>query len=147
MFRDELHAMFPNDPRAARLAAQTKTLGELLADWQPPRGPRTRVLYHRHCHQQAVLDPSREVALLERAGCDVRVLDSGCCGMAGSFGFETEKYDLSVALAERVLLPAIRDEPDALVVTDGFSCREQIRQLAPIRARHVAEVLAEHSVT
>jgi Fe-S oxidoreductase len=147
MFRDELHAMFPDDERAARLAAQTKTLGELLADWQPPAGPRRHALYHRHCHQQAVLDPSREVALLERAGLDVEVLDSGCCGMAGAFGFEADKYELSVALAERVLLPAIREQPDALVITDGFSCREQIRQLAHVRAHHVGEVLTSRAST
>jgi FAD/FMN-containing dehydrogenase/Fe-S oxidoreductase len=143
MFRDELHALFPDDSRAAALSANAKTLGELLGEWQPPRLPPHRVLYHRHCHQAAVLAPERDIGLLERAGLDVRVLDSGCCGMAGAFGFERDKYELSVALAERVLLPAIRDEPDAIVVADGFSCREQVRQLLGIRPRHVAEVIAE----
>jgi len=143
MFRDELHALFPDDSRAAALASQAVSLGELLGDWQPPRLPAQRVLYHRHCHQAAVLAPERDIGLLERAGLDVRVLDSGCCGMAGAFGFERDKYELSVALAERVLLPAIREEPDALVVADGFSCREQVRQLLGIRPRHVAEIIAD----
>jgi Fe-S oxidoreductase len=69
------------------------------------------------------------------------VLDSGCCGMAGAFGFIREHYDLSVALAERVLLPAVRANPDAVIVTDGFSCREQLRQLAAVRALHLVEAL------
>jgi FAD/FMN-containing dehydrogenase/Fe-S oxidoreductase len=142
-FRDELPALFPGHPRAARLAAQTRTLGELLAD----RGYRSRgvagakVLYHRHCHQSAVLSPDAEISLLRDAGHDVDVLDSGCCGMAGAFGFQQAKYPLSVALAERVLLPAVRAAPDAIVVADGFSCREQLRQLGQVRASHLAELL------
>jgi len=143
MFRDEVHAMFPGDDRAAALSANTHSLDEFLDKWEPPRVPGRQALFHRHCHESAVLDPTREIELLERAGVDVQVLDSGCCGMAGMFGFERDKYDLSVALAERVLLPAIRENPGALVVTDGFSCREQLRQLADVRARHVAEVIAD----
>jgi Fe-S oxidoreductase len=98
---------------------------------------------HRHCHEVAVLAPEHEAQLLRAAGHDVEVLDSGCCGMAGAFGFQRQKYELSVALAERVLLPAVRRAQAATVVTSGFSCREQLRQLGGVRARHLAELLAE----
>nr|HEX4319220.1 FAD-binding and (Fe-S)-binding domain-containing protein [Kofleriaceae bacterium] len=142
-FRDELPALFPDHERAARLAKQTVTIGELLGDAPPvPAASEPQhLLFHRHCHEAAVLSPEREVELLRRAGHRVDVLDSGCCGMAGAFGFQRDKLDISIALAERVLLPALRDAPDATLVTDGFSCREQVRQLAGVRARHVVEIL------
>ena len=147
-FKDELPALFPDEPRAIRLARQACSLAELLAgiDYQPPHVAPQRVLMHRHCHAAAVLSPDREQALLRAAGHDVQVLDSGCCGMAGAFGFQRAKYGLSVALAERVLLPTVRGDPDAAVVADGFSCREQLRQLAGVRARHLAELLAARPV-
>jgi Fe-S oxidoreductase len=143
-FRDELPALFPDHPRARQLAAQTFSLAEFLATahYQPTRQPPQHVLYHRHCHQEAVLSPAYEVSLLRAAGHDVDVLDSGCCGLAGAFGFQRTKYDLSVALAERVLLPAVRANPSAVVVTDGFSCREQLRQLGDVQALHIVELLA-----
>ncbi len=143
-FRDELPALFPDEPRAARLAAQTHSLAEFLheADYHPVIVPAQHVLYHRHCHQHAVLSPDDEIGLLRAAGHRVEVLDSGCCGMAGAFGFQRDKYELSVTLAERVLLPAVRAHPGATVVADGFSCREQLRQLGGVRARHLAELLA-----
>jgi len=97
---------------------------------------------HGHCHQQAVLKMDGERAVLGRLGLDFEVLDSGCCGMAGSFGFEKDKYEVSVRCAERVLLPALRSaSPDTMIVTNGFSCREQIEQLAGRRPLHLAEVL------
>jgi FAD/FMN-containing dehydrogenase/Fe-S oxidoreductase len=144
MFRDELRALLPDDPRAERLAARTFTLAELLGarGVAPPRMT-GRVLYHRHCHQAAVLSRDAEPALLAAMGLEVETLDAGCCGMAGPFGFERDKYELSVALAERRLLPAVRAAaPGTLIVADGFSCREQLRQLGGVRALHVAEVLA-----
>ena len=83
-----------------------------------------------------------EFELLKRTGLDFQVLDSGCCGMAGSFGFEAEKYDVSVAIGERVLLPAVRNvSPDTLIIADGFSCFQQIEGLTGRRALHIAEVL------
>jgi Fe-S oxidoreductase len=98
---------------------------------------------HAHCHQQAVLGLQDERAVLGRLGLDCEVLDSGCCGMAGSFGFDARKYDVSVRCAERVLLPALRAAaPDTLVVTNGFSCRAQIEALAARRPLHLAELLA-----
>ncbi|HEX2687668.1 MAG TPA: FAD-binding and (Fe-S)-binding domain-containing protein [Kofleriaceae bacterium] len=142
-FRDELPALFPEQPRAVRLTRQTFSLAEFLAraDYQPPRAAAQHVVLHRHCHEAAVLAPEHEVALLRAAGHDVEVLDSGCCGMAGAFGFQRGKYELSVALAERVLLPQVRCAPTATVVASGFSCREQLRQLGGVRARHLAELL------
>ena len=83
-----------------------------------------------------------ELALLYATGAQVQLLDSGCCGMAGPFGFEKDKYDLSQKLGERVLLPAIRNNPHAIIVSDGFSCSEQIIQNTSARPKHLAEVLA-----
>jgi Fe-S oxidoreductase len=98
---------------------------------------------HGHCHHQAVLKMDAQRELMKRAGLDFEVLDSGCCGMAGSFGFEREKYDVSMACGERVLLPAVRAASDeTLLIADGFSCREQIAQSTGRRALHLAEVLA-----
>lgn len=83
-----------------------------------------------------------EAAVLEKMGLDFRVLDSGCCGMAGAFGFEREHYDISIRCGERVLLPAVREAPeDTLIIADGFSCREQIAQTTNRRGLHLAEVL------
>ena len=146
VIRDELSRWFPGDGRARSLAASTYTLGEFLSrrvpDYQPPRlsGP---CLFHPHCHHAAVLDPRPDRELLRRTGLDVRTPDAGCCGMAGSFGFMAEHERESIAIGERVLLPAVDDLPrDAWLVTDGFSCREQIRQTRGRRALHLAEVLA-----
>jgi hypothetical protein len=96
-----------------------------------------------HCHQHAVLDPQAERRVLDRLGLDCEVLPSGCCGMAGSFGFEAGKYRWSRKIAESGVLPQLaRAEPDALVLADGFSCREQIEGLSGRRTRHMAEILA-----
>ena len=145
VFRDELVNLFPEDPDARRLAAQTCTLAELLADrtdgWEPPRRI-GRAIVQAHCHHRSVMGFGTDEELLRRTGLDVEVLDSGCCGMAGAFGFEADHYDVSVAAGERALLPAVRAAEDAMVVADGFSCREQIRQGTGRHAWHLAEVLA-----
>ena len=84
-----------------------------------------------------------EEQVLRRAGATLTSLDSGCCGMAGPFGFDAEKYDVSMAIGERLLLPAIRQAPpEQLVVSDGFSCREQIAHATGRKALHLADVLA-----
>jgi Fe-S oxidoreductase len=104
---------------------------------------RAKALLHGHCHHKAVITMNDEVALLKKLGLDLEVLDAGCCGMAGAFGFEKEHYDVSIRCGERVLLPAVRRAaPDTLIVADGFSCREQIEQGTGRQALHVAEVLA-----
>jgi FAD/FMN-containing dehydrogenase/Fe-S oxidoreductase len=144
-FRDELPNLFPGDEAALRLASTTFTLGELLErhapGWQPPR-LRRRAVVHGHCHQEAIMGMSAEKRLLERIGLDYELLDSGCCGMAGAFGFERDHHDISVRIGERRLLPRVRDaDAGTLVVADGFSCRTQIEQLAGRRALHTAEVV------
>jgi FAD/FMN-containing dehydrogenase/Fe-S oxidoreductase len=147
VFRDELINFFPNDERAIRLSRQTAMLGELLATsdggWKPAQLAGRRVVVHGHCHQKALMSMKDDVALLRATGAQVDVLDAGCCGMAGPFGFEKDHFTVSQTLGERVLLPAARAAgPDDILVSNGFSCREQIAQNTPRRAVHLAEVLA-----
>jgi FAD/FMN-containing dehydrogenase/Fe-S oxidoreductase len=144
VFRDELANLFPGDARAKRLKAQTFLLGEFLAKapgYEPPRFSE-KVLLHGHCHQKSIMKMSDEETLLRRMGVELRTLDSGCCGMAGPFGFQKDKYAVSQAVGERILLPAVRQAAaDTLVVTDGFSCREQIYHGTGRQAIHLAELL------
>jgi FAD/FMN-containing dehydrogenase/Fe-S oxidoreductase len=147
VFRDELLNFFPNDERAIRLSRQTIMLSEMLTrasnGWQPPSLADRRIVVHGHCHQNSVLTMKHDVALLRATGARIDVLDSGCCGMAGPFGFEADKFDVSQKLAERVLLPAVRAAAqEDLLVSNGFSCREQIKQNTPRRAVHLAEIMA-----
>ncbi len=145
VFRDELCNLFPHDERAHRLARQTFTLSEFLekkaADFPLPRLGGT-ALMHGHCHHKAIMKITDEEAVLSRLGIVFESPAPGCCGMAGSFGFEEEKYDISCAIGELELLPAVRRAaPDTLIIADGFSCREQIAQLTERQALHLAEVL------
>ena len=145
VFRDELTNLFPHDARATRLRRQTRLLSEYLQHevpaYEPPRLSE-RVLLHGHCHHKAVMTMTDEEALLDRMGTDVVRPDTGCCGMAGAFGFARDTYALSQAIGEQVLLPAVREtSPETLIVADGFSCQEQIRQATGRRVRHLAEVL------
>ncbi len=144
VFRDELVGLFPDDETARKLARQTFMLSEFLikqADYTPPPLLRS-ALVHGHCHQKAVVGMTEEIELLRRLGLDLDILDSGCCGMAGSFGFDKKKYEVSMAIGERVLLPKVRAaQADTLIVTNGYSCREQIEQGAGRKALHLAEVL------
>jgi FAD/FMN-containing dehydrogenase/Fe-S oxidoreductase len=144
VFRDELVNLFPEDEAARRLSAQTFTLAEFLvrSGFEPPKTS-GRAIVHGHCHHHAVMGMDADRSWLGALGLDVQVLDSGCCGMAGAFGFETDHYEISLAAAERVLLPAVRATgPDVAILADGFSCREQIRQGAGRRAMHLSEVAA-----
>ncbi|NTU78016.1 MAG: FAD-binding oxidoreductase, partial [Chloroflexales bacterium] len=144
VFRDELGNLFPHDEDARRLSRQTYTLGEFLAreGYAPPQ-LHARAVVHGHCHHKAILGMDHEEAVLGGMGLSVEVLDSGCCGMAGSFGFERgAKYDLSVRRGEQLLLPKVREAaPDTLIIADGFSCKEQIAQGTGRRALHLAQVL------
>jgi Fe-S oxidoreductase len=146
VFRDDAPDLLHGDEDARRLAGQMVTLTEYLAhlDGYTPPHIDGRALLHGHCHHKSVLDFDAEVRVLEAAGLEVDVPDTGCCGMAGAFGFEAgDHYRVSVAAGERVLLPAVRQaDPDTLVVTGGFSCREQIQQQTHRAVLHPAEVLA-----
>jgi Fe-S oxidoreductase len=146
VFRDEAVNLMPDDPRTARLKQQTMLLSEFLVRHAPayrPAAKQQKILVHMHCHHRAIFNMKDEVTVLNATGGDVKVLDSGCCGMAGPFGFEKKSYPVSQTLGERVLLPAVRAaEPGTVIVTDGFSCREQIAQNTGKRAVHLAEVLA-----
>lgn len=145
VFRDELPNLFPDSELAHRLRVQTYTLAEFLeqkTDWQPPHLD-ARVLVHAHCHHKSVLQTRPDRNLLEQMDLNFEWLDSGCCGMAGSFGFERDKYQVSIDIGEQVLLPAVREaDADTLLIADGFSCREQISQTTDRSAMHLAEVLA-----
>jgi Fe-S oxidoreductase len=146
VFRDELTNLFPNHQNARRLRAQTFLLSELLqqraSDFQPGRLER-KALVHGHCHHKTIMGLSDEEALLQRLGLTIEVPESGCCGMAGAFGFERgDHYDVSIACGERVLLPAIRNATeDTLIIANGFSCREQIAQTTDREALHLSQVL------
>jgi FAD/FMN-containing dehydrogenase/Fe-S oxidoreductase len=134
------------EPRAARLASSVRTFAETLEEyapeWDPPRLDRA-VVGQTHCHQHAVLGDAADRRLRERAGLTGE-LAGGCCGLAGNFGFEAGHFAVSAACAEEALLPAVRAaDPGAAVLADGFSCRTQLAQLGGVRARHLAELLAE----
>jgi Fe-S oxidoreductase len=145
VFRDELTNLLYKSEQARRLSKQTYLLDELLVerDRKPWPQLKRKAVVHGHCHHQSILKMGAHEELMKRVGLDFNVLDSGCCGMAGSFGFEKPKYDVSVACAERVLLPAVRAaQQETLLLADGFSCREQVAQLAGRETFHLAEVLA-----
>ena len=146
VFRDELTNLLPNDPRAAKLSAQTFLLSEFLVKFAPAYQPPKltgKVVVHGHCHHRATMSMADEMTILRATGAEVELLDSGCCGMAGPFGFEKDKYEVSQKLGERVLLPAVRNNPEATIIADGFSCCEQITQNTTTRPYHLAEVLAK----
>ena len=145
VFRDEMINLFPNDLDAQRLHGQTFILSEFLnkkvKDYQPPQ-LHAKALVHGHCHHRAVMKLTDEEAMLKKMGLDFEVLKDTCCGMAGSFGFEKEHYDVSIAIGEHGVLPAVRQaKRDTLILTDGFSCREQIEQTTDRKPLHLAEVL------
>jgi FAD/FMN-containing dehydrogenase/Fe-S oxidoreductase len=145
VFRDELTELFPNDEDAKKLHNQSFLLGEFLQkyakDFHPPKLERKAVV-HGHCHQRSVIKLDGEDAVLKDLGLDFEVLKDTCCGMAGSFGFEAEHYEVSQAVGERGTLPSVRQaDHEALIITDGFSCRQQIEQGTDRKPLHLAQVL------
>jgi Fe-S oxidoreductase len=151
VFRSDMHELFPDDQDVNRLRDHTVTLAELLTDhtegWLPPQAPSERqALAQVHCHQHAIMGWDADRALLERMGVSVERLDSGCCGLAGNFGFTAGHGEVSRALAEQTLLPRLRAaSPDTVALADGFSCRTQIHDLdsGGREGMHLAELVAE----
>ncbi len=145
VFRDEINGLMPDSARAHRLMENTFTLSEFLQkkakDFQPPKIS-GKAIVQGHCHHKAIMRLHDEEAVMKKIGLDYEMLDSGCCGMAGSFGFEADKYDVSLKCGERSLLPAVRRAGlSTMVIADGFSCREQISQETNRHALHLAEVM------
>jgi Fe-S oxidoreductase len=149
-FRDELPALFPHDPLAEALAKQTVMLSDFLqkrgyTPTFPAESPANAVVQF-HCHHHAVLGTQCEKDLLRRFPAATEFLRTGCCGMAGSFGFEAEKYDLSMRIGERGLFPRLREAGEqTLILADGFSCREQIEQATGRKTLHIAELLQRYA--
>ncbi|MGO2113298.1 MAG: FAD-binding and (Fe-S)-binding domain-containing protein, partial [Pseudoclavibacter sp.] len=152
VLRSDLLDLFPDDPRAKRIAESTFTLAEMLSgsapvkpadDWSMPSLDGVELIVQPHCHQYAVLGFQADRALLDAAGASVNQL-AGCCGLAGNFGLEKGHYETSVAVAENALLPALREAPEgARYLADGFSCRTQAEQLGDTTGVHLATLIAE----
>lgn len=146
VFRDELCDLFPNNEDAKRLKKQTFTLAEFLVkkaqDFNIPPLKRSAVV-HGHCHHKAIIKLNSEENLFKKMRLDYEILDDGCCGMAGYFGYlKGDKYEVSVKAGERVLLPAVRNaDKKTIIIANGYSCREQIEQLTDRQGLHIAQVL------
>jgi len=145
VFKDEMAKLLPDNASAAKLAKQAVSLGELLQarGWKP-HAIGGKALLHGHCHQKALCSTAPDLALLQAAGIETSSPDTGCCGMSGSFGFRPETYETSVRIAGLSLLPEVRaTTPETLIISNGFSCREQIEGLAGRETLHLADVLAQ----
>ncbi len=149
VFKDELPRLFPDDPRAQRLRDATFLLGDFLVakNYTPALHP-VNVVVHTHCHQRSLFGNQAEASLLTAMGATHTLLDSGCCGMAGAFGFHPDHVQLSRNIGELALFPALRSMPaGSVVLTNGFSCREQIHQELGIKTVHLAQLLRDAMVT
>jgi FAD/FMN-containing dehydrogenase/Fe-S oxidoreductase len=143
VWRSDAAELLPDDSRVPVVSSAVITLAELLTDtldWQPPDLTGVDLVVQPHCHHASILGWRSDAALLARTGASVTTL-GGCCGLAGNFGVEKGHYEVSVAVAEHDLLPAVRSQPDALVLADGFSCRTQLAELAGRQAVTLAELL------
>jgi Fe-S oxidoreductase len=144
VLRSDVTELMRDDPRAALVAEHVKTFAESIDGWTPPRLEGVRAVAQPHCHQHATTGWDADAALLAAAGAEVTAV-GGCCGLAGNFGVERGHYDVSVAVAETALLPAVRAAgAEAELLADGFSCRTQLDQLAGRHGIHLAELLARH---
>ena len=142
VFKDELLKQLPHDDLARRLSTQSFLFSDFAAR-SPFEWPRfdANVMVHGHCHQKSLFGMKGDTDLLQKLGVRWQLLDTGCCGMAGSFGFNADHHELSIKIGEDKLLPLVRHAPhDTLIVTNGFSCREQIGQAAGRHTLHIAEL-------
>ena len=142
-FRDELPEMMPQNEVAKRLTKQTFMLSEFLV-MQKHALPKLsrKALVHGHCHHKSIMHLDAEIRILKQLDLDYQVIETTCCGMAGAFGFNAEHYDISKEIGERSLLPTIRDADDeTLIIANGFSCQQQIKQLTDRTPLHIAEVI------
>ncbi len=147
VFKDELTNLFPKDEQAQRLSKQVILFPDFLDKVgykpKPLTTTTTKAIVHGHCHHKALWSMSPEERLLQAAGLETQVLDSGCCGLAGSFGYEAGHHEISMQIGNRALLPKVREAAsDTFVVSDGFSCRQQIAHGSDRKGMHIAEVLA-----
>lgn len=145
VFKDELQGLLPDVPAAQKLRTLTFTFAEFLEKHAPqfafPKLER-KAIVQGHCHQKAIMRMATDKSVMDKMKIEYRLLESGCCGMAGAFGYEKEKYSVSIACGERVLLPEVRNAaPSTLIMADGFSCKEQIEQATGREALHLAQVL------
>jgi len=149
VLRSDLLDLLPEDPRASKVAHATRTIAEVLnrafsnpaLDWKAPDLSHLNLIVQPHCHQHAVMGFRDDQEILQSTGIRMKQL-AGCCGLAGNFGMEQGHYDLSVAVAENALLPALRErESNTIFLADGFSCRTQAEQLAGIQGTTLAELL------
>jgi Fe-S oxidoreductase len=146
VFRDELHNLFPHSEQANRLSQQVFTLGEFLekkaADFKIPQLNR-KAIVHGHCHHRSIMKMNCEKKVLNKTKMDYEILPTTCCGMAGYFGYEKGRhYEVSLAAGEQTLLPAVRNaDKETIIISDGFSCREQIEQETERKGMHLAQVL------
>ena len=145
VLRDEIKGLFPGRYETGKITEHTFLLSEFLAEHTGFRPPALRMggVFHAHCHHKAIVKGAEhETSILQQMGMQANILSSGCCGMAGSFGYEADKYDVSTAIGEHALIPAVRRAgPGEVVIADGFSCRQQISEMTGRRALHMAEVL------
>jgi Fe-S oxidoreductase len=145
VFRDEMKDLLPHNLNARRLSSQAFTLAEFLekvASGYSPPNLRRQLMVHGHCHQKAIAGMEHETNLLKKMGANVNVFDSGCCGMAGSFGFEENKFEVSRKVFEHELKARVEGAPrDSILIADGFSCKTQIEQNTNREALHLAQVV------
>jgi Fe-S oxidoreductase len=150
--RDEYRDLLPDNQDVAAIARETYMIDEFLAkldkagdlgiNWKNDTGP--EVLFHGHCHQKTLIGVGPSLSILAKAGCTANESGAGCCGMAGSFGYEAEHYEVSRKIGEDRLFPAVTAAtPDTIVSVAGVSCRQQIEHFTERKTQHIAEVLAE----